>query len=1233
MDLFQEILPGVRDALANASAFQIQGLLTLMVESGVISKEYHQTLLHEKDREDLARKICLTLLGRQDVHLDSFASHSGLQFWGDDNHGDASEAKSARTRSLGDTTMGSGALPAKGYLDLLHSDLDPLLLYKNIEDDLPTGHAPDVSLDDQDNNPDVFYTVESDESGEEVCLCSSTGEAYEKIAELAEYVLEEEPAEDLFGKLLPPSLASLLPFKEIRDVLSPAPPSGLPRPAFVATSEAAQRALVTFVFLPNDTAGSFDSDDATADGCPEPKRQRSCSDAPEPKRQKVAHPPGLCSGSPNPAAFPLDLSSAETVPLSNFHVHFSVTTITPAGGFPKIFGPPDLVLDTQGLQMILAFLPPSPRVNLPLGPAVSDVNFCPDIVDTFSTRLKTSFRERCRFVPMEQDVPMDSLYIEGDVVRCRIENRSGRNADLRVCDLEQKDKTTVECLFRMVEKNELGANKVIVVLGKAGMGKSLFAQKICLDWSNGRFAQFEFVFRFDCRRLSLLPGKRYNLRQLLFEFSADPQEGGDNNVYRYLLRHPDKVLLIFDGFEELQDLEGFSLCLDSLPRKEPRGIGAVLAGLFQKKLLDGCIMLLTSRPKDKLHQYLPRTDKILEVVGFSSQQAEAYLARYFKGSSYGRDAANLIKSSPYLFSHCHNPDLCRIICFVCKSAFKTGDRELPSSLTGLLVRFLLHKLGCATNGKATSKHRDISALARAAWSLGQGQPRAPTGLCFPSVEAKEVALKCGILVPLASSDGSEECGCAFSSFVVHNFLAALHLVLAKEMKDKRLTKHLWVPSKPKKFPCSWDLVPRLLAGLLFFQDDLSSSFLFREEGETDMEKMIAKKRKSLCKYIRKLEIGDLGPARLLEVFHCVCETEDPFLLQHLALRVRPALSFGFPFAPPDVCVLHSVLRKAPKKFALDLRGSSVGSEGLGHLVCLPNVTSFRASLGEVVQLWERLWETAGEEELQSAIEKFVIDPFKVQTVKDVDDLSALVLMQEKMRPGKEPVQAFLVLLQRSPGGECGDRPFRDCRLNRRQSPGLEEPYFLWAAGPSGCNVREIPAVADLQHLEFALGPTCGLRGFKKLVEILGAFPALRHLDLDSQKENEIGDEGAAALSDILPRLCSLETLNLSQNKITNRGAEKLAKALPYLPSLKTVSVYNNSIGDAGAENFADVLPELTSLRVLNVQCNKITAAGAHRLADSLRKCPHVRSVALWNPTIPHGVLEHLQQLDSRIRSL
>lgn len=159
----------------------------------------------------------------------------------------------------------------------------------------------------------------------------------------------------------------------------------------------------------------------------------------------------------------------------------------------------------------------------------------------------------------------------------------------------------------------------------------------------------------------------------------------------------------------------------------------------------------------------------------------------------------------------------------------------------------------------------------------------------------------------------------------------------------------------------------------------------------------------------------------------------------------------------------------------------------------------------------------------------------------------------------------------------------------------------------------------------------GPQAFPTLAKILPAFSSLQHLDLDSLSENKIGDKGVSKLSAIFPQLKALETLNLSQNSITDVGACKLAEALPALAkSLLRLSLYNNCICDKGAKSLAQVLPDMVSLRVMDVQFNKFTAAGAQQLAFSLQKCPQVETLAMWTPTIPFGVQEHLQQLDARI---
>ncbi|XP_016053079.1 PREDICTED: MHC class II transactivator [Miniopterus natalensis] len=242
----------------------------------------------------------------------------------------------------------------------------------------------------------------------------------------------------------------------------------------------------------------------------------------------------------------------------------------------------------------------------------------------------------------------------------------------------------------------------------------------------------------------------------------------------------------------------------------------------------------------------------------------------------------------------------------------------------------------------------------------------------------------------------------------------------------------------------------------------------------------------------------------------------------------------------------------------------------------------RAALSDTVGLWESLQQHGEAKLLQVVEEKFTIEPFKAESMKDVEDLGNLVQIQRKRSSSDD------------------------------------------TAG-------ELPAIRDLKKLEFALGPVLGPQAFPKLVRILEAFSSLQHLDLDSLSENKIGDEGVAQLSATFPRLKALETLNLSQNSITDVGACKLAKALPSLArSLLRLSLYNNFICDVGAESLAHVLPDMVSLQVLDVQYNKFTAAGAQQLAASLRKCPHVETLAMWTPTIPFGVQEHLQQLDSRV---
>ncbi|KAM9555576.1 LOW QUALITY PROTEIN: MHC class II transactivator [Guaruba guarouba] len=1186
MNLFKEILPRVRKILSTDMT-----LIKVMLKEDVISKEYHQALLHKKDRGDLARKIPLTFVEKRDLYLNALVPLCCLNFHVSkpqnmtDNEPTGRNYISDSRRQIMDSTF----LSENGYLDLLRSDIDPLHLYTQLDPKLSGNEEGDFCADSEVDaseydqfNMDFLYTMESSENGDELDLCS-TKDDYARIAGLAEYVLQdhqEMQVEDTFaGNFILDEIAA-----ENTEILPDIKVPKCHKRTFLGSAE-------------------------------------TCSDASEPKYRKIVEVPAVSAGNGSFLAMPLNSHPASSTSLTNQHMSFSLLAtdaldrsfIISGSSAPLI--PECLSVGMKGSQENAGFAdPPQQILGFVLGNSTSDVLIYPGLdtlkevqvpiipseeplkrpkpVEAFCTSLKHYFQDVCRSVAMEREVALEHLFIDGTLVQSQTETKTGKNSikamekELVTCCLQGKEKAALKRsqIFQIPGSKDL-ETKVIVVLGKAGMGKSILVQKLCQDWSNGEFSQFEFVFWFDCKQISL-PEKQYSLKDLLLDFFVKPQEGS-KEIFEYILQNPAKVLLVFDGFEGLHDHENFLRCSASQPEQDLFTVKELLSGLNQKKLLNGCTLLLTARPKDKVYQCVSKVDKTIEITGFSPQQRELYISKYFEGSPYSDNALKLIKECEYLFSHCYSPVMCRFVCFLCEAVLEMGDKCLPSTLTTVFLKFLQQKIiPMQADVAAMQNQESLATLARIAWYLGEKHQSAMKSDLLPSKEVKEFALKYGFFLPFAlpkhAGSGEEAFGSTFADFVIQNFLGALHLTLAEEIKDRSLTKYLPFPSKKKK-PYNWlDFVPRFLSGLLFLQDDPYFCSLSNK-----IVKQSIKKQKTLLKCIRRLQINELCPESLLKLLQCIYETQSSYLLQHVALRLKPDLSFlGVVLTPPDVHVLHSILKRSRKEFSLDLRNSSIDMQGLKDLVGLKNVASFRASLSDTVRLWKSLEQAKDYELLRVSTEKFVLDPFKAKTMKDISDLSDLVDMQEKM-------------------------------INCAQDA-------------SGCSSYEIPAIKNLRKLEFALGPVCGLRGFLKLVEILAAFPSLQYLDLDALSENGIGDEGAKSLSEVLPTLTSLETLNLSQNKITDVGAEKLATALPSLSSLKTLSLYNNSICDFGAENLAKVLPAMASLRVLEVQYNKITGAGAQQLADSLRKCPHIEKLAMWNPTIPYGVLEHLRQLDSRI---
>ncbi|XP_037834771.1 MHC class II transactivator isoform X2 [Kryptolebias marmoratus] len=347
--------------------------------------------------------------------------------------------------------------------------------------------------------------------------------------------------------------------------------------------------------------------------------------------------------------------------------------------------------------------PPSPSNELspckesPKCPTVVEI---PQGVKDYIQRYKAHMAENCQ--AMEAGLVLSTHYVDVQMSRREI-IRSGKNTnksldkDLIITGDLDRQESFVEQIFPSLNGDKHN-KRYIMLFGKAGMGKTTLIKKLCLDWSKDSIPQFDFVFLLDGKKLTLTE-PAYSLQTLLLSLSSfAPPYTDPGEVYSQILAAPKRVLIIFDGFDELRDYEMLLQTLEkdlvtSLQRNgkaQSFTVKQLFSAILQRVLLPGCTLLLATRPRGNASQLLRRTDSLLEVCGFSPTNVEMYLSKYFTDPTLRESAVDCLRASSYLQLLCWNPGLCHLVCTVLEQS-KSSD-ALPRTLTGLCHQVLCLKL-------------------------------------------------------------------------------------------------------------------------------------------------------------------------------------------------------------------------------------------------------------------------------------------------------------------------------------------------------------------------------------------------------------------------------------------------------------------------------------------------------------------------------------------------------------
>ena len=601
------------------------------------------------------------------------------------------------------------------------------------------------------------------------------------------------------------------------------------------------------------------------------------------------------------------------------------------------------------------------------------------------------------------------------------------------------------------------------------------------------------------------------------------------------------------------------------------------------KLLGGATVITTTRPTAVSSLAHLRFNRVVEMLGFTSQQVEDYVEKFTKDNHEAHEVIFFVVYPGELLYY--------LFMFVLVLRTCSPSR-LPTQLTeiyniAIKVFFSRHSsekyrtsiINC--DQFVFKQFRELPSQVQDVFKrLGEIAYKGieERKLIFGSREVEGLE-DCGLLHrlpdrenPTAPSEPPEEQFC-FTHLTIQEFMAAKHLI--DTLVDEQL--RIFVSDKIKDG--AWTVVTQFIAGLLKEREvplthiftDLLPAKTWRE-----YERELTGARYETSEYSKPRRLMTCWPARkdkdlALNLSKCLHETDvnNSVIKEKLAKIDFNAVDFSAcGLAPVDCAALVHVLKNAEGISCMTLARNSIGP-----LACM-EIVKFVKNNDKLTHL------NLNSNNISDKGIEYLCKGLKQSNCK----LETLNLAHNNIA---DKGVAFL----------CEALRHNNCKLktliladNNITATGVG--YLCEALKQNNCELKTLILTAN----------NIADKGLEYLSE------ALKHnnckLETLNLRRNNSTDKGVEYFCEALQQSsCKLETLNLADNNITTNAAEHLSEALEQSNcKLKTLDLASNNITDKGVEYLGEALKHNNcKLETLNLYKNNITDKGVEYLCEAVKR--------------------------------
>ena len=742
--------------------------------------------------------------------------------------------------------------------------------------------------------------------------------------------------------------------------------------------------------------------------------------------------------------------------------------------------------------------------------------------------------------------------------------------------------------------------RILLIEGEPGMGKTTYSQKLAYDWANKQdewdtsFPSIEVLLLLRCNDVKSGIWEAID-DQLLPD---DIDEQAKENFFKYIRENQAKCLLLLDGLDEADSFK-----LD------------MYYSLVQSKLLPACHIVITSR-HEVGKKVRPYCDALWEIVGFTEEDAESFIRKYFKGKEHlAEEMIKPLFRSKYSFlttSTGHpletlgeltrNPLNTALLCCL----FEDFEGVLPTSRTELYVEIVVFVLRrYEEKNRLESSGKDLISGYKeellllgsfALESLLKGESY------FEKKEDTVKLINFGFLS--FQQGGAKRKPCKRFAFLhksFQEFFAGLFLAFQVISKERDFTSVV----DDKRY------LDKLRQVFLFMSGIIASR---SEETAVSFFIGIAKKINSAEQHRSYMRLACECLLECSRVEESLKTRLVGSLREHLDMSSLTEVYFRETGINDAVAAAISIALTANSSLTkLDLSFNDISDAGTSSLsqalTANSSLTKLDLSLNKISD--------AGASSLSQALTANSSLTSLDLVANSIGEAGASSLSQALT------ANSSLTSLDLSYNsiGEAGASSLSQALTANSSLISLDLKNNN--IGDSGASSLSQALIVNSSLTSLGLGGNLIEEvGVSSLSQVLTANSSLTSLGLEF---NIIDEAGASSLSQALTANSSLTNLDFSHNRIGDSGASSFSEALTANSSLTSLNLGFNIIGDAGASSLSQALAANSSLTSLDLGGNGIGEAGASSLSQALTANPSLTSLDLSNNLIDDAGTSSLSQ--------